>query len=83
MHSNADRVEILAGIQRRRRYSLDQKLAVLAEAAQPGMSVSYSARRHGIYMDASRFAKSLFDEGVRSGCSFISGLFCRRNVCWP
>jgi transposase len=45
---SVDRVEVLASIQRRRRYSLDQKLAVLAEAAQPGMSISYVARRHGI-----------------------------------
>src|SRR5512146_3260990 len=48
MSNNTDRVEVFAGIQRRRRYSLDQKLAVLAEAAQPGMSISYVARRHGI-----------------------------------
>jgi transposase len=48
MSNTADRVEVFAGIQRRRRYSLDQKLAVLAEAAQPGMSISYVARRHGI-----------------------------------
>src|SRR5271170_3355652 len=48
MSSNADRVEVFAGIQRRRRYSLDQKLAVLQEAAQPGMTISYVARRHGI-----------------------------------
>src|SRR5579862_6914295 len=46
--TNVDRVEVLASIQRRRRYSVDQKLAVLAEAAQPGMSISYVARRHGI-----------------------------------
>ena len=45
---NVDRVEVLASIQRRRRYSLDQRLAVLSEAAQPGMSISYAARRHGI-----------------------------------
>jgi transposase len=45
---NVDRVEVLSSIQRRRRYSLDQKMAVLAEAAQPGMSISYVARRHGI-----------------------------------
>ena len=45
---SVDRVEVLASIQRRRRYSLDEKLAVLAEAAQPGMSISYIARRHGI-----------------------------------
>jgi transposase len=48
MSSSADRIEVFSGIQRRRRYSLDQKLAVLAEAAQPGMTISYIARRHGI-----------------------------------
>src|ERR1700691_1779948 len=48
MSSTADRVEVFAGIQRRRRYSVDQKLAVLEEAARPGMTISYVARRHGI-----------------------------------
>jgi transposase len=48
MSNNADRVEVFAGIQRRRRYSVDQKMAVLQEAAQPGMTISYVARRHGI-----------------------------------
>lgn len=48
MSSSADRIEVFSGIQRRRRYSVDQKLAVLAEAAQPGMTISYIARRHGI-----------------------------------
>jgi transposase len=48
MPSTIDRVEVFSGIQRRRRYSLDQKLAVLAECNQPGVSISYVARRHGI-----------------------------------
>jgi transposase len=48
MSSNADRVEVFAGIQRRRRYSADQKVAVLQEGAQPGMTISFVARRHGI-----------------------------------
>ena len=48
MAMNAERVEVLAGIQRRRRYSVDQKLAVLEEAARPGTTISYVARRHGI-----------------------------------
>lgn len=48
MPNNPERIEVLAGIQRRRRYSVDEKMAVLAEAAQPGMSISYVARRHGI-----------------------------------
>ena len=45
---NADRVEILAGIQRRRRYTAEQKMAFVQEAMQPGMTISYVARRHGI-----------------------------------
>jgi transposase len=48
MCSSVERVEAFSAIQRRRRYSVDRKLAVLAEAAQPGMSISYVARRHGI-----------------------------------
>ena len=48
MSSSVDRVEVFAGIQRRRRYTVDQKLAVLQEAIQPGMTISYVARRHGI-----------------------------------
>lgn len=48
MPNTPERIEVLSSIQRRRRYSVDEKLAVLAEAAQPGMSISYVARRHGI-----------------------------------
>src|SRR5450631_1972510 len=48
MSTNADRVEIFAGIQRRRRYTAEQKMAFVQEAMQPGMTISYVARRHGI-----------------------------------
>src|SRR5215468_12744224 len=48
MSSSVDRVEVFSQIQRRRRWSVDQKLAILAETGQPGMSISYVARRHGI-----------------------------------
>ena len=48
MSSSVDRGEVFSQIQRRRRWSVDQKLAILAEAGQPGMSISYVARRHGI-----------------------------------
>ena len=48
MSTNADRVEIFAGIQRRRRYTAEQKMALVQEAMQPGMTISYVARRHGI-----------------------------------
>src|SRR5262249_8961920 len=48
MSSSVDRGEVFSQIQRRRRWSVDQKLAILAEAGQPGMPISYGARRHGI-----------------------------------
>lgn len=48
MASNVERVEVLGPVQRRRRYSVDEKLRVLEEAAVPGMTISFVARRHGI-----------------------------------
>ena len=48
MSSNAERVEIYSGIQRRRRYSVDQKLRIVQEVSQPGITISYVARQHGI-----------------------------------
>src|SRR5450755_2788608 len=48
MSNSVDRVEVFAGIQRRRRYTAEQKMSVVQEAMQPGMTISYVARRHGI-----------------------------------
>jgi transposase len=40
--------EVLGRIERRRRFSLEQKLAVVAEACAPGAVISAVARRHGL-----------------------------------
>jgi len=48
MSSRVERVEVLGPVQRRRRYSVDEKLRVLEEAAVPGMTISFVARQHGI-----------------------------------
>ena len=48
MSLSSDRVEVIIGMQRRRWYTLEQKLTVVQEATQPGMTVSYVARKHGI-----------------------------------
>jgi transposase len=48
MSDTFSKVEVITGIARRRRFPTDLKLAVVAETMQPGMSVSYVARRHGL-----------------------------------
>ena len=48
MSDTFSKVEVITGVARRRRFSTDLKLAVVAETMQPGMSISYVARRHGL-----------------------------------
>jgi transposase len=42
------RVEVITSVPRRRRWSTAEKVRLVEEAMQPGMSVSYVARRHGV-----------------------------------
>ena len=48
MSDTFSRMEIITGVARRRRFTTEQKLAVVAETMQPGLSISYVARRHGL-----------------------------------
>lgn len=48
MSDTFSRVEVITGVARRRRFTTEQKLAVVAETMQPGMSISYVAPRHGL-----------------------------------
>jgi|SRR4030095_7863357 transposase len=42
------RVEILSGVERRRKWSDENKIAIVAEALEPGIVVSDVARRHDL-----------------------------------
>jgi transposase len=44
----ASRVEVITSVQRRRRWSAAEKVRLVEETMQPGMSVSYVARRAGV-----------------------------------
>jgi transposase len=48
MPDTFSKVEVIGGVARRRRFSTEQKLAVVAETIQPGQPISYFARRHGL-----------------------------------
>ena len=65
MSDTFSKVEVITGIARRRRFSTDLKLAVVAETMQPGMSISYVARRHGLSPSLVFRWRRLMSEGGR------------------
>jgi transposase len=48
MINPTDRVEIIASVQRRRRWTASEKVRMVEETVEPGMTVSLVARRHGV-----------------------------------
>jgi transposase len=48
MSDTFSKIEVITGVARRRRFPTDLKLAIVAETMQPGMSISYVARQHGL-----------------------------------
>jgi transposase len=48
MPEDVRRVEVITSVQRRRRWSVAEKVRLVEETLEPGMSVSFVARRHGI-----------------------------------
>src|SRR5262245_39574473 len=48
MTNSTDRVEIITSVQRRRRWTAPEKVRMVEETFEPGMTVSLVARRHGV-----------------------------------
>jgi len=58
-------VEVVASVQRRR-WTLAEKLRIVEESSQPGMSVSYVARKHGIAPNLLFRWRKLMSEGGKT-----------------
>ena len=54
------RMEIISGVERRRRWSKEAKLEILAEADQPGVRIGDVARRHDIHPGQIRLWRKTF-----------------------
>lgn len=48
MTNTPERVEIITSVQRRRRWTASEKVRMVEETFEPGMTVSLVARRHGV-----------------------------------
>jgi len=63
MSDTFSKVEVITGVARRRRFTTEQKLAIVAETMQPGMSISYVARQHGLSSSLVFRWRQLMSEG--------------------
>ena len=57
-------IEVITSVQCRRRWAVSEKVAFVEETEQPGMSVSYVARKHGISASLLFKWRKLFREGA-------------------
>src|ERR1044072_9036644 len=66
MTGNIDRVEVITSVQRRRRWSAEEKARIVQETYAPGMSVSLVARQHGVAPNQGFTWRRLYAEGALS-----------------
>lgn len=59
-------VEVIMSVQRRRRWTVQEKLAMVEESDQPGMSVSVVARKYGLHPNQLFHWRKLWQQGALS-----------------
>src|SRR5262245_17110806 len=79
MTNPADRVEIITSVQRRRRWTASEKVRIVEETFEPGMTVSLVARRHGVAPNQLFTWRRL----VAQGALTAAGSGCRRRITAP
>ena len=76
------RVEVITGVACRRRFTTEQKLAIVAESMQPGQTISYVARQHGLSPSLVFRWRRLMSEGgkqaVQAGDEVVAAAEVRR-----
>ncbi|MGF6511321.1 transposase [Paraburkholderia sp. 32] len=67
--SNVEPIEVLTQPERRRRRSVDEKLAIVRETFEPGATVSGVARRHQVNANQVFAWRKLYQDGSLSAVS--------------
>jgi transposase len=68
-HTKQEVMEVLTGPERRRRWSAEEKLAMVRESFEPGKTVSTVARQHGINPNQLFGWRKLYQNGSLSAVS--------------
>jgi len=63
MSDDYQRIELITGTPRRRRWTTEQKLQIIEESFEPGETVSSTARRHGVAPNLLYRWRRLMSEG--------------------
>ncbi len=61
--NNTSRIEVITGVQRRRRWTPEKKLELVMQTFEPGMTVSMVARQAGIAATQPFQWKNAYSEG--------------------
>lgn len=61
--NGSNRIEVITSVQRRRRFTTEEKLIMIEEAEQPGMTVSYVARKYNVSANQLFKWRKLANEG--------------------
>ena len=77
---NNQTVEVVSSVQRRRRWSPHEKRVIVEETYQPGVSVSYVARKHGIPPNQLFYWRRHMESGALAGVGFEEDLFPKSKV---
>ena len=84
MSEEVRRVEVITSVQRRRRWSVAEKIRLVEETLEPGMSVSFVARKHGLSPSLLFKWRQRMAGGGRDGSTyFVSPYMERRDVRTP
>lgn len=65
--NGVQRVEVITSVERRRRWAPAEKKAIVDETYQPGMSVSFVARKHGIPPSQVFYWRRRMEDGALTG----------------
>ena len=76
MTNSSNRVEIITSVRRRRRWTAPEKVRMVEETFEPGMTVSLVARRHGVAPNVSRADSVGVPQRMSRGLPECSAVAC-------